>query len=228
MDVCQTLRNIAVFRNISQSAADKVCSAAILYKYGKNEVIFREKEETASFCFVAKGIVYLSKLNHHQESRVIFLCGEGEMLNESLIDGHNASATAMTLTETVIIKICVRDMRELMRQEPAIADAVMKSMAGKIRRLYRQMKNTNNSVHLEQQIAAKLWKLSKDYGIQEAYGRRIPFDLSITFLADMVGSKRETVSRKVKKLAELGLIEMKGKTFIINDQEELLRFFHKS
>lgn len=228
MDICQALKKTDVFKDISQCTADTVCSVAALIKYGKNEVVFREKENIASFYFVAKGVVYLSKLNHHEENRVIFICSEGEMLNEVLIDGHNASSTAMTLTEAVLVKIHVRDMKALMCREPGIADAVMNSMAGKIRRMYRQLKNTNNSVHLEQQIAAKLWKLSKDYGVQEGRGKRIPFDLSITFLADMVGSKRETVSRKVKVLAELGLIQMKGKTFIINDQEELLRFFHKS
>lgn len=150
------------------------------------------------------------------------------MLNEVVVDGQSASATAMTLTEAVIVKIPVKEMKFLMRQDAGLSEAVMRSMAVKIRRLYHQMKNTNNSVRLEQQIAAKLWKLGKDYGVGEKGGLRIPFDLSITLLADMAGSKRETVSRVVKKLAAQGLIVVRGKSFFIPDQSLLLEFFHKT
>lgn len=228
MNIRQALEKTTVFAGASPATMASVLSCAVMHIYGKNELIFREKEDTGTFYFVAGGLVYLSKLNHHQENRIIFFCKEGEMLNEVVVDGQSASATAMTLTEAVIVKIPVKEMKFLMRQDAGLSEAVMRSMAVKIRRLYHQMKNTNNSVRLEQQIAAKLWKLGKDYGVGEKGGLRIPFDLSITLLADMAGSKRETVSRVVKKLAAQGLIVVRGKSFFIPDQSLLLEFFHKT
>lgn len=228
MNIHQALENTTVFAAASPATMASVLSCAVLRAYGKNELIFREKEDIGTFYFVAKGLVYLSKLNHHEEERIIFFCKEGEMLNEVVVDGQSASATAMTLTEAVIVKIPVKDMKFFMRQDAGLSEAVMRSMAVKIRRLYHQMKNTNNSVRLEQQIAAKLWKLAKDYGVAEKGGTRIPFDLSITLLANMAGSKRETVSRVVKKLNTLGLIVVRGKTFFIPDKNRLLEFFHES
>lgn len=228
MNIRQALENTTVFAAASPATMASVVSCAVVCTYGKNELIFREKEDIGTFYFVAKGLVYLSKLNHHEEERIIFFCKEGEMLNEVIVDGHSASATAMTLTEAVIVKIPAKEMKFLMRQDAGLSEAVMCSMAVKIRRLYHQMKNTNNSVRLEQQIAAKLWKLAKDYGAEENNGIRIPFDLSITLLANMAGSKRETVSRVVKKLSVQGLIVVRGKSFLIPDKNRLLEFFHET
>ena len=149
------------------------------------------------------------------------------MLNETIVDGQPSSISAIALTQTQMLRISVKTMKYLMGQDAVLAQAVMESMASKIRRLYHQMKNTSSSVRLEQQIAAKLWKLARDYGIPTKEGIKIPFDLSITFFADMVGSKRETVSRNMKRLVDQGLIRIEGKTFYIMDQQELLKFFHK-
>lgn len=53
-------------------------------------------------------------------------------------------------------------------------------------------------------------------GLRDCAGRgvEIDFDLSISFLAEMVGAKRETVSRQVKALTNRGLIEVHKKRFL--------------
>ena len=56
----------------------------------------------------------------------------------------------------------------------------------------------------------------------------IDFDMSITYLADLVGSKRETVSRYVKLLSDNDLIVVRKNRFIIKNRENLLRYFQES
>lgn len=74
-------------------------------------------------------------------------------------------------------------------------------------------------------MAAKLLKLSWDHGVEDEDGVRIDMNLTVTYLAEMLGSKRETVSRQVKKLNEQGLIMVKKNKFIIPDQEKLSKYF---
>ena len=50
-------------------------------------------------------------------------------------------------------------------------------------------------------------------------------NLSITYLADMLGSKRETVSRQVKRLTELGLINMERNRITIPDMKKISEYF---
>ena len=224
MDIRQAMQRVKVLANVQKSTELVLRSNLQLHTYKKNASIFQEQSPISYFYFVVTGVVYLCKLNHHNENRVIFLCTDGEMLNETIVDGQPSSISAIALTQTQMLRISVKN---LMGQDAVLAQAVMESMASKIRRLYHQMKNTSSSVRLEQQIAAKLWKLARDYGIPTKEGIKIPFDLSITFFADMVGSKRETVSRNMKRLVDQGLIRIEGKTFYIMDQQELLKFFHK-
>ncbi|MDR1575545.1 MAG: helix-turn-helix domain-containing protein, partial [Treponema sp.] len=55
-------------------------------------------------------------------------------------------------------------------------------------------------------MAANLWKLSRDHGVKSAEGVEINFDLTITALAELLGSQRETVSRWVRVLTSAGLL----------------------
>ena len=56
-------------------------------------------------------------------------------------------------------------------------------------------------------------------------GVLIDMSLSITYLADMLGSKRETVSRQVKRLTELKLICMEKNRIFVPDIAELSNYF---
>ena len=114
---------------------------------------------------------------------------------------------------------------QVMDKDGRLAREVMGAMALKIRRLYRQLKNTTNALSGEKRLAAKLFKLGKDYGVYSGDGTRIDMSLSITYLADMLGSKRETVSRQVKKLTELGLIRMEKNHITIPDMKKISEYF---
>lgn len=73
-------------------------------------------------------------------------------------------------------------------------------------------------------LAAKLWKLSRTYGVKTKEGVLIDLNLSIIYLADMFGTTRETVLRAISNLIKLGLIEYKKK-IIVKDIDELLIYF---
>ena len=85
-----------------------------------------------------------------------------------------------------------------MSQDFELTKIVLNEMSKKVRRLYRQMKNVT-PIKLEKRVAAKLWKLSKDYGKEVPEGTLIDLDISITYLADMFGSPRESVSRAIQR-----------------------------
>ncbi len=114
---------------------------------------------------------------------------------------------------------------QVMDKDGRLAREVMGAMSLKIRRLYRQLKNTTNALSGEKRLAAKLFKLGKDYGVCSGDGTLIDMNLSITYLADMLGSKRETVSRQVKRLTELGLINMERNRITIPDMKKISEYF---
>ncbi len=101
---------------------------------------------------------------------------------------------------------------------------VMFSMTNKIRRMYRQLKNTV-PLKVEKRVAAKLWKLAKDYGEYGKNGEVIKLNITVTYLSEMLGSSRETISRALKELKNKELIYYEGKKIIIKDRDKLSKFF---
>lgn len=210
-----------ILQEANSSTKVKTISYGVLKKYKKGEIIFRDREEVNQIYFVITGYVALYKINKQHDKKVIFVFGSGEALNEVIVEEPISSINCETLSDTVILSFYRHYFLEMMEQDFNFSKAVMNSMAMKIRRLYHQLSNTSNSMHLDKQIASKLWKLSKDFGKEEKDRIEIGFDLSITYLADLVGSKRETVSRVVKKLVDKKLIEIDKNKFIIIDPKGL-------
>ena len=108
-----------------------------------------------------------------------------------------------------------------MEQDFALARTLLAYQEQKIRRLEYQLKNTVGNVYLERKLASKLWKLARDFGVPSQNGILIDMDLTVTFLADLLGAPRENTSRACRKLCGLGLIHMEKKKITLPDPEQL-------
>ena len=112
-----------------------------------------------------------------------------------------------------------------MESDFQLTKAVIESLSNKVRRMYRQLKNTPSSIKIEKKLVAKIYKLGKDYGISCNNGTMIDMKISITYLADLLGSQRETVSRSIKILQDKKLFYYKDKKIFIPDLQELSDYF---
>lgn len=213
-EACQVPK---VLQDVGQATREKLITNGLIRSYKKGEIIFRDQQEVDRFYFVISGYVNLYKVNMKQSQKVIFIYGAGEMLNEVLIDRPKASINCEALSEVVTLSYSRKQLLEMMEQDFGLTLAIMKSSVKKTRRLYRQLANTSNMVHVDSQVASKLWKLARDYGEVTEEGVKINFELSISFLADMIGSKRETVSRIVNRFCKEGLLRTRRNIFIVVD-----------
>ncbi|MDR3756012.1 MULTISPECIES: Crp/Fnr family transcriptional regulator [Enterocloster] len=225
MTCSEAIRQSAVLGSASASGREALAAFGCLKKYGRGEHIFRDKEEASALYFLVEGMASLYKINSLGEKKVIFAYGPGNLLNEEMLQNLPASVSCEAKENSLVFMIPRERLWTVMERDPALTRAVVQSMALKIRRLYRQLKNTTNALSGEKRLAAKLFKLGRDYGVETEKGTLIDMNLSITYLADMLGSKRETVSRQAKKLTELQLISMEKNHVSIPDMEKLREYF---
>lgn len=214
-----------VLQNVNKSSFYDLKACGKIKRISKGEQLFRDKEYVPYIYIVISGLAALYKINSMGEKKVIFVFGKGKMLNEVIFQNMTSSINCEILEEAIILYFPKDRLMDIMKEDFELTKAIMDSMALKVRRLYRQLKNTSNSIRGDKKIAAKLWKLSGDYGVPCKEGVRIDMELSITYLADMLGSKRETVSRHLKLLTEKNLVIVKRNEFIIPEREELRKYF---
>lgn len=174
---------------------------------------------------VIDGTVAVYKMGSTGEKRGMFIFGAGNMLNEDSMYGSRFSMNAEALRDSEVLCVGMGAFEAACAKDLELSKAVMQSISMKVRRLYHLMKNTSNNLRGDRRIAAKLWKLSRDHGVKTAEGVGINFDLTITALAEFLGSQRETVSRQVKTLTDAGLLIVKKSRFIIPNREKLMEFF---
>lgn len=227
MDIKEAVKSMPVLQAANPASLATLIPCAIIKRFKKGRHLFLDGDEARQVYFLVEGAAALYKASNHHEKKVIFIYGPGALLNETILDGKPTSVNCELLSDAQILCFEWRRFLYACEQDFMLSKAVMDSMSLKIRRMYRQMKNTPNAVRGDRRIAAKLWKLSRDHGIPCPGGVMINFDLTITFLADLLGSKRETVSRQLKLLTGRNLVVINRNRFIIPNRDELKKYFYQ-
>lgn len=221
----EVIRRIKIFQHIRENTAAALMQMLQCKSIKKGEMLFWEQEETDRIYFIESGKINIFKTTEEGQRRVIYILYEGAVVNEEILERDKSIISAEGFEDAVLFSITKAQLFELMEGDFALTKAVMLSMAEKMRRLYRQLKNSV-AKRIDRKVAAKLLKLSKEYGKEIEEGIMIDLNITITYLAEMLGHQRETVSRAVKQLEQQGLITYKDKRIVVK-REKLLEF-HKS
>lgn len=206
--------------HLDERTKQKLMGKGIIKRYTKREHIFWDGDKVDSLYLLISGITSLYKLNS-KDKKVIFINKPYNILNASALTDQRASASCEALTDVVVISYRMNDFIDIMKHDFEVSRLVMEEMSRDMKRMYRQLKNTSNSMNLEEQILSKLWKMAKDFGVECEEGIMIDFNCTISYLAEIVGSKRESVSRKVKILIEEKYIIYRKNRFIVVDMERI-------
>lgn len=218
------LRECKKFEGINDSTLNKLCEIGKMVYFKKGQHVFRDKEYIDNVYIVESGKVSLYKLNEAAHKKIIFILGEGHILNEVILERIKSSISCEMFDEGYIYVFDRNNFIKVMSEDFELTKKVINSLSSKVRRLYRQMKNST-PLKIEKRLAAKLWKLSKDYGVECGGETLINLKISITYLSDMFGMPRETISRAIKILEKEGLIRRENKKVIVIDREELSNYF---
>lgn len=217
------LRDLPLLECIEDKTLDLIREKVALKNLKKSQMLFGERERLNNIYIVLEGKVSMYRLSEKGQKRVIYILNKGEIVNEVNFDNYTSSVSCEAFENSEIISISKGDLLDIMQQDFKLTEVILYSMSKKIRRLYRQIKNTVPT-KMDKRVAAKLWKLSRDYGLETPEGILIDVKISITYLADMLGSSRETISRAVKELENMGMVKIEHRKFIV-DREKLSVYF---
>lgn len=223
----QDIDKIYVFDNIKDSSKDEIIETSIVKEMNKKEVLFFEKQQVDKIYFLLEGKVSILKINENGERKIIFILTKGEMINELSADNLKTSIVECEIFEKSLVLECdISTIIRIMENDFMLTKNILSYMEKRTRRLYRQLKNSV-SIKIDKKLAAKLYRMGKEFGILKGEWTLINIDLTITYLAEMLGCKRETLSRAMKTLQYENLVQVDGKKLYIK-KEELANYFKKN
>lgn len=219
------LLELTFFDGVALETLEYLWKVGKVHEYAKGTILIRGKEPVAYVYIQLSGKSIQYNLTHQGKRKILFVFGRDTLLNEHVFNHHLTSIYCETLEKSEIFVIPVAEFIKQMAADFKLTENVLEAQERKMWRFSHQLKNTMSSVYLERKLASKLWKLSRDFGIDVEEGREIDINMTITFLADMLGVPRETTSRVCSTLVEHDLIKVKKKRIIIINADRLSAFY---
>lgn len=217
--------NMLTLYGLKADTEKMLFNAGQIKKYKKHEIIFRARENVEYVFIQLSGKTIIYNLTHSGKRKIIFFLGKGALLNDKIVSKGIISNYCEAIETCEILRIPILKFQKMMECDYNLTKSVLAYQENKSCRLSHQLKNTMGSIYMERKLSAKLWKLARDFGIKREDGIEIDINMSITLLADFLGTPRETASRLCKTLTDYGLIRMDKKRVLIRDPERLLHFY---
>lgn len=201
-------RKISLFDSLSEEELEKVVGLITKYKYEKGETVFIEGEVFDKLFIIDKGSIKVYKNTIEGKEQILYLLKEGEFIGDlNLLKRDIFSFSIAALEETKICSIAKVDFDNLIRINPEISIKLLEYAHDRIAKL-EDLVQTLNTKDVEVRLATLLSSLAKTFGVKTKKGIEITLPVTREEMASFIGVTRETISRKLSKFQEDGVIEI--------------------
>jgi CRP/FNR family transcriptional regulator len=215
-------KRVPIFKELNGNEIERVVNLIVRRSYIKGEMISLEDSMLDSLVIISHGKVKAFKYTQEGKEQILYILTEGDFFGErNLLKNQRASYNVEALEETSICMINKKDFQGLLRECPEISFKIIDELSSRLERLENTVQNMGTR-NIEARISAVLLEFIERYGKSHSKGIIVELPLSREGIANYIGLTRETVSRKLSHLQEVGIIEMIGnKKILILDKEAL-------
>lgn len=190
--------------------------------FKKGDVIYFPDDASKAIFMVSKGKVKIVSYSEEGEEIVKAILGKGEIFGEkALLGEEKRDDYALACTEpTELCPMRLPDMYELMRQNEKFGLSVYKLIGFRIKKMERRFEALLHK-DVKTRLCDFLNDLAEEYGIKNNGQTIIRHFYTQKDFADLIGTKRETVTRLFNELKQDGLIDYSRKEIRIYIDEKL-------
>jgi CRP/FNR family cyclic AMP-dependent transcriptional regulator len=213
------LRGVPLFAELREADLKTLVHDLRLRKYGKDEIIFHQGDESREMYIVVEGKIRIFKISPSGGETSLTIFSKGDIMGEfAPIDSQPRSATAKAIVPTTLLQIMRDRFACYMREMPDLTLAMNKVLVAKIRwtaayaETIAQYDAAGRLLHI-------LLLYNEKLGEEIEPGKRYILDLGLnqTDLASLVGARREWVNRLLRDWRKRNLIEFKAGQITILD-----------
>ena len=217
------LRDIPLFTELNEEDLARIAAHCRMQDCGKGHLLFQEGDPYRGMYVVMKGGVKVFRLSPDGRETILHILFPPHTLAEiPMFAGADYPAHAECLAESRVVFIEKDGFLDLLRGNPDLALRMLAGLSKRLRAMATQLEDiTSHDVRTR-----VIRYLLEEFGRQHNPDRALPLitlPISKSLLAAHIGTTLETLSRTMRKLEEEGLIKMKGKTVLLQEQEKLER-----
>ena len=210
------LSDVSHFKGLPESALKDIVYAGQILNHPMGSVIFNEGEPSSGMYVLFQGHVHLCKLGLHGQETIVASIKPVIMFNEvPTIDGGPNPVTAISVQDCTTWNISYELYQMLMQHYPELGTGLLQVLAARNRLLFARYEDL-----LSLPVLARVAKTILGLSLmgQKPVDRSVYTNQKIAALAATVP---EAVSRSIKTLREMGLLDSTRNKVTIRSAEEL-------
>jgi len=212
------LGSFDIFQGLSLQEREHIASKMVLREYGPRESLTCANEQRTDVFFIISGSVRAhvvspaGKQVHFDDLTGGMMCGE-----LSAIDNKPRLCEATAETHVLVAVASADVFREIMNEHPAVMSAVMCLLADKVRNQMRRVYEYSTR-KVGSRVRLELLRMSKQ-AANEADISAVKFEDVPTHadIASRISTHREAVTRELKNLEKLGVINWRPGNYVVHD-----------
>lgn len=209
----EELKKIFLFANFPPNLLEELQKFVFPKRFKKGQIVFLEGEEPKYLHILLEGKAKVYRITPEGNEFLIHRFEPVSLIAEMAnIKGIPFPANCAMETDGVVLKIDFEKFRQFLR-EGDICLALISSLMDKINLLYRLLEGYMG-LSVEERIARLMYEKPQLFEEEKHYK-----------IAEMLNIRPETLSRKLKKFKELGVVEKRGKRIVVKDREKLRFLF---
>jgi CRP-like cAMP-binding protein len=226
-DAHDFFREFQLFSGLDEDQRDEVVSRISYRIFAPGVTIFHQDMPGTMLYIIESGSVRIFTLGKSGQELTLSILGPKEMFGElSLLDRKPHSASAVTMVETAVWLLSLRDFDDLLERYPRILRELNLILVQRLR----------NTTHLVEAMIFEdiLGRLAYQFlNLTEHYGETVNDEIVLTVpltqaeLATLVGATRESVNKCISIMRNQNLIRTEEAKITLINPSGLRRIIHE-
>ena len=174
----------------------------------KKHVIFAQGDAADAVFYIKKGKVKVTVVSTQGKEAVVAILGADEFVGEGCLIGQpKRLATASAMTECVVMRVELAEIRRVLSNEPAFSQMFVAHILARNARVEEDL--VDQLFNSTEKRLARVLLLLANFG-KEGLPEPINAKISQETLAEMIGTTRSRVSHFMNKFRQLGFVDYNG------------------
>ena len=214
------LRHVRLLEGLPAQRLEAIAQECAWRNYAGGRQIISRNAGDRDVYFLVSGRVRVTTYSAAGRQVTFSDYAAGEFFGDvAAIDDMPRTADVVALESSLLASLSAPAFRRLLRDEPAIAERLLKRWAGLVRRLSERVIDLS-TLGVHSRIHGELLKLARQAGVAGNSARIDPAPRHAD-LASQVSTYREQVTRELSSLTKAGVLGKDGRALIVHDVKRL-------
>ena len=223
MPGCWYIQGSRMLKDLDERTVEAVARRSTMATFHAGELLHQAGEPMDAVSFLSEGRVKVYRMSADGKQQTIVLLGPGDAFGEiGIVDPRGQDLYVEALDDVVVCRTTREAFLQLCSRDPALAIRLAEAMGEKLQTAREQIADfafrdvQGRVAHLLLTFLERERRLAGDDDLD-----RIVPGLTHRELADMIGTRRESVTVALNSLERDGLIATDGKQVVLVDIETL-------